>query len=169
MQPEDAQVQSFGVEPLTCHSWNHDWTQVAISPNNHEVHIYRLLPPSASASSSASSASGPTWERTHVLDEHKQRVTGIDWAPRTNRIVTCGSDRNAYVWTLTDAETGSGTGSGSGSGSEAATTTWRPTLVILRVNRAATCVRWAPKENKFAVGSGSRCVSVCYYERENDW
>ena len=28
--------------------------------------------------------------------------TGIDWAPKTNRIVTCGADRNAYVWQLKD-------------------------------------------------------------------
>ena len=27
-------------------------------------------------------------------------LAGIDWAPKTNRIVTCGADRNAYVWQL---------------------------------------------------------------------
>ena len=27
-------------------------------------------------------------------------VSGIDWAPKTNRIVTCSADRNAYVWNL---------------------------------------------------------------------
>lgn len=76
--------------------------------------------------------------------------TGIDWAPESNRIVTCGTDRNAYVWTLKGR-------------------TWKPTLVILRINRAARCVRWAPNENKFAVGSGSRVISICYFEQENDW
>lgn len=75
---------------------------------------------------------------------------GIDWAPESNRIVTCGTDRNAYVWTLKGR-------------------TWKPTLVILRINRAARCVRWAPNENKFAVGSGSRVISICYFEQENDW
>jgi hypothetical protein len=29
---------------------------------------------------------------------------------------------------------------------------WKYTLVLLRINRAATCVRWSPNENKFAVG-----------------
>lgn len=64
--------------------------------------------------------------------------------------MTCGTDRNAYVWTLKGR-------------------TWKPTLVILRINRAARCVRWAPNENKFAVGSGSRVISICYFEQENDW
>lgn len=77
-------------------------------------------------------------------------LTGVDWAPDSNRIVTCGADRNAYVWTLKEGA-------------------WKPTLVILRINRAARCVKWSPQENKFAVGSGSRLISICYFEQENDW
>jgi actin related protein 2/3 complex subunit 1A/1B len=46
---------------------------------------------------------------------------------------------------------------------------WKPSLVILRINRAATCVKWSPLENKFAVGSGDRCISVCYFDKDNDW
>jgi actin related protein 2/3 complex subunit 1A/1B len=33
---------------------------------------------------------------------------------------------------------------------------WKPTLVLLRINRAATYVKWSPKEDKFAVASGAR-------------
>jgi actin related protein 2/3 complex subunit 1A/1B len=46
---------------------------------------------------------------------------------------------------------------------------WKPTLVILRINRAATHVKWSPQENKFAVGCGAKAVSVCYFEEDNDW
>lgn len=60
------------------------------------------------------------------------------------------ADRNAYVW-------------------EASPTGWKPTLVLLRINRAATFVRWSPSEAKFAVGSGARVIAVCYFEEENDW
>ena len=94
--------------------------------------------------------SGNKWVQVHELKEHNGQVTGTDWAPATNRNVTCGTDRNAYVWTLKGR-------------------TWKPTLVILRINRAARCVRWAPSEKKFAVGSGSRVISICYFEQENDW
>ncbi|XP_077979751.1 actin-related protein 2/3 complex subunit 1A-like [Glandiceps talaboti] len=127
---------SFGEDPISCHAFNGDRTQLAISPNNNEVHIYKKV--------------GSKWEKLHVLNEHSQRVTGIDWAARSNRIVTCGTDRNAYVWNLQGNE-------------------WKPTLVILRINRAATYVKWSPEENKFAVGSGARLISVCYFEKENDW
>lgn len=90
------------------------------------------------------------WERVHVLQKHDQIVSGIDWSARSNRIVTVSHDRNSYVWNQEAAE-------------------WVPTLVILRLNRAALCVQWSPRENKFAVGSGAKTVCICYYEQENNW
>jgi len=134
--PAKYQVVTNPVAPVGAHSWNGDRTQVAVSPNNHLVHIY------------AFKAGGFTL--LHTLDNHTERVTGIDWAAKTNRIVTCASDRNAYVWEFKEEA-------------------WKPALVILRINRAATCVKWSPLENKFAVGSGARLISVCYFESENDW
>uniref|UniRef100_A0A1B6CGM3 Actin-related protein 2/3 complex subunit n=1 Tax=Clastoptera arizonana TaxID=38151 RepID=A0A1B6CGM3_9HEMI len=128
---------SFCLNPITCHAWNKDRTQIALSPNNNEVHIYQR--------------NGKEWNLLNVLDKHDLRVTGIDWAPNTNRIVTCSADRNAYVWTPCDDGK------------------WKPTLVFLRINRAATCVKWAPKENKFAVGSGARLISVCFLDSEHNW
>lgn len=128
---------SFGTDPVTCHAWNKDRSQIALSPNNHEVQIHQF--------------SAGKWTLVDTLSEHGQRVTGIDWAPKSNRIVTCGADRNAYVWT------------------KQSDNKWKPTLVVLRINRAATCVSWSPLENKFAVGSGARMISVCYFEKDNDW
>jgi len=129
-------VHSFGIDSLCCHAWNKDRKKIAISPNNHQVIIY--------------SGGGSKWEVEAVLDQHDRKVTGIDWAPNSDRIVTCSEDRNAYVWNYIDG-------------------TWKHTLVLLRINRTATCVRWSPEENKFAVGSGARIISVCYYEKENNW
>ncbi|XP_059663308.1 actin-related protein 2/3 complex subunit 1A-like isoform X1 [Cornus florida] len=90
------------------------------------------------------------WERIHILQKHDQIVSGVDWSIRSNRIVTVSHDRNSYVWNQEATE-------------------WVPTLVILRLNRAALCVQWSPKENKFAVGSGAKTVCICYYEQENNW
>ena len=95
--------------------------------------------------------SGKGFQLNDELCGHDKLVTGVDIAPRSGRIVTCSQDRNAYVWE--PSETGQ----------------WKPTLVLLRINRAATCVRWSPLENKFAVGSGARTIAVCYFEEENDW
>lgn len=129
---------TFGgsLNAITCHAWNKDRSQIALSPNNNEIHIY---------------SRESNWKLVDVLNQHDLRVMDIDWARNTNRIVSCAADRNAYVWS--QGEDGK----------------WKPTLVLLRINRAATCVKWSPNENKFAVGSGARLISVCYFESENDW
>jgi actin related protein 2/3 complex subunit 1A/1B len=81
----------------------------------------------------------------HLLAQHDKTITSIDWAPKSNHIVTSSQDRNAYVWQQTpDPQTGK--------------MIWKPTLVLLRINRAATYVRWSPNEDKFAVASGARYV-----------
>ncbi|KAI9865952.1 MAG: hypothetical protein M1813_001919 [Trichoglossum hirsutum] len=84
------------------------------------------------------------------LKGHDKLVTSVDIAPKSGRIVTCSQDRNALVW-------------------EPSPSGWKPTLVLLRINRAATFVRWSPSELKFAVGSGARVIAICYFEEENDW
>lgn len=40
---------------------------------------------------------------------------------------------------------------------------------MLRINRGAICVKWSPLENKFAVGTGSRVIAICYYDDDNKW
>lgn len=70
------------------------------------------------------------WLKTAELREHTGKVTGIDWAPISDQIVSCGADRNAYVW---KQENGS----------------WKPVLVLIRINRGAITVKWSPLENKF--------------------
>ncbi|PWN51507.1 putative Arp2/3 protein complex subunit sop2 [Violaceomyces palustris] len=132
-----AQIHQLSLGPLTAHSFNADRSKVAVSPNSNEVFIYSSTP------------SG--WVLEHTLAEHDKLVTGIDWAPNSNRIVTCSQDRNAYVWTLSQEGI------------------WKPTLVLLRLNRAATFVRWSPNEDKFAVASGARIISICSFEEDNDW
>lgn len=90
------------------------------------------------------------WKLLHTLTEHDLPVTGLDWGQNSDRIVSCSQDKNAFVWSLDGGK-------------------WKPELVLVRINRAATAVKWSPAENKFAVASGAKLVSVCYYEKENDW
>lgn len=45
--------------------------ELAISPNSPEVHIYHFQ--------------RGEWKLEEILNEHDLKVTGIDWAPNTNR------------------------------------------------------------------------------------
>ncbi|CDK26994.1 unnamed protein product [Kuraishia capsulata CBS 1993] len=94
--------------------------------------------------------SGPKPKKLTVLQHHDKPITAIDISA-DGKIVTCSQDRNALVWEpLPSGE-------------------YKPTLVLLRINRAATCVKWSPNGLKFAVGSGARAIAICYFEEENDW
>lgn len=139
MAPE---VFNLAQSPITAHSFNADRRQIAVSLNSHEAQVY--------------SRQGSEWVATETLAEHDKTITSIDWAPHSNRIVTASQDRNAYVWQQTiDPDTGK--------------LVWKPTLVLLRINRAATHVRWSPKEDKFAVASGARAIAICSFDPENNW
>lgn len=59
-------------------------TDVALSLNNNEVNIYKRV--------------GSEWKLEETLQGHDLRVTGIDWAPNTNRIVTCGAVSKLYFF-----------------------------------------------------------------------
>lgn len=84
--------------------------------------------------------------------QHDLLVSSIDWSPHSNKIVSCSHDRNAFVWTF-----------------ESSIQTWKPTLVILRIDRAATDVKWSLDGRRFAVASSAKVVPVCMYEPVNDW
>lgn len=128
---------------ITAHSFSQNKTFCALCPNNNDVLIY---------DTKGAAEDSSRWVLLHTLSEHSGLVSGIDWCHATNQIVSCSHDRNAYVWNF-----------------DAASNTWKPTLVILRINRAATAVKWSPYGNKFAVACGSKQVPVCYYMQSNNF
>ncbi|ODV86194.1 hypothetical protein CANARDRAFT_175128 [[Candida] arabinofermentans NRRL YB-2248] len=87
-----------------------------------------------------------------ILKHHDKTITALD-INSDGLIVTCSQDRNALVWEPTSSGDGE----------------YKPTLVLLRINRAATTVKWSPNGKKFAVGSSARVIAICYFELENDW
>ncbi|KAG6862049.1 hypothetical protein C0995_007179 [Termitomyces sp. Mi166 len=136
------EIHTLAQAPITSHAFSTDRSQLAVSLNSNDVQIY--------------SRQGSEFVPSDTLSEHDKLITSIDWAPQSNRIVTASQDRNAYVWQETmDPETGK--------------LVWKPTLVLLRINRAATHVRWSPKEDKFAVASGARAIAICSFDEENNW
>ncbi|KAG0148954.1 hypothetical protein CROQUDRAFT_89776 [Cronartium quercuum f. sp. fusiforme G11] len=138
------QINQLANTSITAHAFNADRSQLAVCENTPEVKIY--------------ARSGNGWTLTDTLTDHDKVVTSIDWAPTRNQIVTASQDRNAYVWNYAPDTL-----------DLAQRPKWHPTLVLLRLNRSATVVRWSPDEQKFAVGSGSRTIAVCTYDDESNW
>jgi actin related protein 2/3 complex subunit 1A/1B len=110
---------------------------LAFCPNNTEIHLWKF--------------DGSAFEPVTVLREHDEIVTSLAWGHRTNRLVSCSQDRNAFVW------------------QQDTTGKWTPMLVYLRTNRAAIQVKWSPTEERFAVATGQKMVCVCYFDEEQNF
>ena len=124
---------------------------MALCPNNNEIHIYNTR----------------DWSKAYTLTNHDLLVSSIDWCPINNKIVSCSHDRNAYVWSfepqcLQDNPI-------PGQPKIVVPAQWKPSPVILRIDRAAFDVKWSSDGKRFAVASGSKCVPLCTYEPQNDW
>ena len=87
----------------------------------------------------------------YSFSKHDQLVTGLDWCKKTDKIISCSMDRNAYVWACD--RNGK----------------WTPSLATLRLSKGATCVAWNNEGTKFAAGCSDGTVVVGHYEAENDW
>lgn len=134
---------------------------LAICPNNSELHIYV--------------SDNDTWQRKWILADvsvvswapaicsltkgvclqHDILISGVDWSPETNKIVTCGHDRNAFVWVF-----------------DAVADKWVPQMTVLpteHVSKACTDVKWSPDGTRFALASSSKKALICTYEAANNW
>lgn len=114
---------------ITSHAWNSDFTKVAVATGSELLEVYELQ--------------NGKWNKAHVLAEHTQIVSSVDWNPVTNRIITGSHDRNVVIWEFDRIKN-----------------TWKPQLVNINQNRGVLDVNWATHGQKFAVGTGSRLVGV---------
>mmetsp|Transcript_25687 Transcript_25687/g.43020 ORF Transcript_25687/g.43020 Transcript_25687/m.43020 type:complete len:390 (-) Transcript_25687:300-1469(-) len=78
-----ASVQQVALN-VSCHAWNGDLSMCALSPNNSEVHIYKV--------------SNEKWDKVAVLKEHSQLVSSLAWAPKSNKLLSVSHDRNGFVF-----------------------------------------------------------------------
>lgn len=93
-----------------------------------------------------------TTKLLYTLSEHTQVISSVDWNYTTGQIVTCSHDRNAYVWELDEKSN-----------------VWKKALVLLKLKRAATYVRWSPDGKRFTVATGSDKFRICTYDKKQNW
>lgn len=84
MSPPVAVITPGPSGPIQSHAWSGDRRSMVVAHGGKEAIVY--------------SQEQGAWKETGRLDQHDLTITSIDWAPRSNMIVTCSQDRNAYVW-----------------------------------------------------------------------
>ena len=140
-------VRVFQLAPaISCHAWNRDRSKLAICPNSNEIWIY----------SGCHASESSQWRKEAVLTEHDMLVSGLDWSPVHDQLVSCSHDRSAFVWKY-----------------DASYRQWKPLLVVLRVTRAAINVKWSPDGNILlnerdwgGVDTVQLIARVCLYREE---
>ena len=78
-------VNQICSSPVTAHAFNANRTKVALCPDTTDVEIYEKK------------ADGK-WVLISTLTQHDKLVTSVDWARKSDKLITCSQDRNAYVW-----------------------------------------------------------------------
>lgn len=91
------EIHSFGNLPVIAHAWNRDRTRMKWFHFIHHLNLFFLIEIAVSLGKSDiriyHHVSGK-WKLIHTLTEHLSRVLAIDWAPKSNRIVTASAVRS---------------------------------------------------------------------------
>ena len=80
----------FLLEGINIVTFNKDFTQVALSKNDNVIYIYSV----------PNLMKTDTWKLLTTLKSHYQYISGLDWCPETNRILSCSYDKTSFVWDL---------------------------------------------------------------------
>ena len=94
MSKESAQKPKdlFLLEGISCVAFNKDFTQVALSKKDNLIYIYSIK----------DIMKPDTWKLLYTLDSHFQYISGLDWCPATNRLLSCSYDKTSFVWEFSD-------------------------------------------------------------------
>lgn len=79
-------------------------------------------------------------------------MSGLDWNPVTNKIISCSHDKNIYVWQYNEDSD-----------------TWLAELVIFKSKLSILGVKWDKQGQKFCGSSGGKLIVVGFYSPELGW
>ena len=130
----------FLLEGISCVVFNKDFTQVALSKKDNIIYIYSV----------PNIMKTEDWKLLYTLDSHYQYVSGIDWCPETNRLLSCSYDKTSYVWDLVDD-------------AEKKSKKWTPSNVVVTTKLGFLCCKWNKRGDKFCEGTSAKQLLIGYF------
>ena len=161
MSAPDAPICESGIVAMV---FNKDRTQCAFSPNNHLIHVY-------STTAGGKSEEPSTWRHIHTLENHDQAISGLDWHPETDQLLSAAQDRTAFVWQRHPYSPTTTTHTKTSVSPQSDKEVWVPVLVLLdsSIKRGLTCCQWSTSGKKMYVGSAASNVGVGTFSEEDGW
>ena len=138
--PNQKPKDLFLLEGISVLCFNKDFTQVALSKKDNIIYIYSIK----------DLLKTDTWKLLHKLESHYQYISGLDWCPETNRILSCSYDKTTFVWDLTDEK-------------------WVPSNVVWTTKLGYLCCKWNKRGDKFCEGTSAKHLLIGYYNKKTNW
>ena len=130
----------FLLEGINILSFNKDFTQVAFSKKDNIIYIYSV----------PNLMKTETWKEIYQLKAHYQYISGLDWCPETNRILSCSYDKTSFVWDLVENK-------------------WTPSNVVITTKLGYLCCKWNKRGDKFCEGTSAKQLLIGYYNPKTKW
>ena len=130
----------FLLEGISCVAFNKDFTQVALSKKDNLIYIYSIK----------DIMKPDTWKLLYTLDSHFQYISGLDWCPATNRLLSCSYDKTSFVWEFSDKK-------------------WNPSNVVATTKLGYLCCKWNKRGDKFCEGTSAKQLLIGYFNKKSNW
>ena len=130
----------FILEGISHLCFNKDYTQCALSKKDHLIYIYSV----------PNIMDTKTWTLTHTLSNHSLYISGLDWSPVTNQILSCSHDKTSYVWKYEGDK-------------------WLFDNVVATLKVSFLFCHWNKRGDKFVEGTGNKSLFIGYYSDESKW
>ena len=130
----------FLLEGISCVAFNKDFTQVALSKKDNLIYIYSIK----------DIMKPDTWKLLYTLDSHFQYISGLDWCPATNRLLSCSYDKTSFVWEFSDKK-------------------WNPNNVVATTKLGYLCCKWNKRGDKFCEGTSAKQLLIGYFNKKSNW
>ena len=130
----------FLLEGISCVAFNKDFTQVALSKKDNLIYIYSIK----------DIMKPDTWKLLYTLDSHFQYISGLDWCPATNRLLSCSYDKTSFVWEFSDKK-------------------WNPNNVVATTKLGYLCCKWNKRGDKFCEGTSGKQLLIGYFNKKSNW
>ena len=130
----------FILEGISLLCFNKDYTQCALSKKDQHIYIYEV----------PNIMDTKTWKHIHTLSNHSLFISGLDWSPVTNQILSCSHDKTSYVWKYEGDK-------------------WIFDNVVATLKVSFLFCHWNKRGDKFVEGTGNKNLFIGYYSEENKW
>ena len=129
----------FLLEGISVISFNKNFTKVALSKRDHLIYIYKIT----------DFQKPNNWKLESTLNMHILYISGLDWHPLTDKILSCSHDKTSYVWSYENNE-------------------WQFENIVITTNLCYLSCSWNKLGNKFCECTGNK-VFIGYFNEKSKW